>query len=897
MDLNQRKLNKNEWDSIEVPVSQEELAVLNLIVSGYDDVNISVNNNKSLLTFLKIEYNEKMEDFLYNKYFATRIDAIIKSYKAKYLHADVDPKITIRSADKIRLERNDEERLMANDIYEFVLISHMEAVIRYNDKDEKLFSFHYYSLHKLIRNSVLRVNRHIVSMANTVLSKFSENVRISTIVEQAVDVIERNGSLLKYNDMVLYDHQKEILTICKADNPKLVLYIAPTGTGKTLTPLALSQKHKIIFVCAARHVGLALARAAISVHKKVAFAFGCSSAADIRLHYFAAKVYTKNKRTGGIGKVDNSEGSEVEIMICDIKSYLPAMYYMKAFSTRIVLDENGLEYEVEDINNLITYWDEPTITMDYLEHDFHKIIRNNWKGNLIPNVVLSSATLPKQHEITETIANFSQRFFGSRIHSVVSHDCKKSIPIINKDGFVVLPHYLCDSYEESQQLVRHCEEHLTLLRYFDLDEVVKFITFVTKNSFIHPRFQFDRYFEQLSDVNMKSIKMYYLTVLRNIEPGAFEIINKHFKETRVPRIKSNMYTDSKGNKISSKKKPVSSNPGIYVTTCDAFTLTDGPTIFITDDVEKIAKFYIQQANIPACVMDDLMSKIEHNNVLNRQLGEIENNLDEISEKFEEGVMNAISSGGSNGVKGRNKSSKDIKMFNREESTDGSRNKKDNKDTSKSDAAKLKSEAETLRSMIKSATLNDTFVPNKFLHLAKWADGMLTSSVFTSNIEESIVSEIMALDEVDDLWKVLLMMGIGVFTNHKNIKYTEIMKKLADAQKLFMTIATSDYIYGTNYQFCHGYLSKDLNLTQEKIIQALGRVGRNNIQQDYTLRFRDDAQIMKLFTNETEKPEIRNMNILFNSNKVVWDGENYVPAPEDEDDVQDEEEEEEEEEDA
>jgi hypothetical protein len=52
----------------------------------------------------------------------------------------------------------------------------------------------------------------------------------------------------------------------------------------------------------------------------------------------------------------------------------------------------------------------------------------------------------------------------------------------------------------------------------------------------------------------------------------------------------------------------------------------------------------------------------------------------------------------------------------------------------------------------------------------------------------------------------------------------------------------------------------------------------------------------LFTSEADKPEIRNMNILFNSNKVVWDGENYVPAPEDEDDeeaVQDEEEEEEE----
>jgi hypothetical protein len=56
----------------------------------------------------------------------------------------------------------------------------------------------------------------------------------------------------------------------------------------------------------------------------------------------------------------------------------------------------------------------------------------------------------------------------------------------------------------------------------------------------------------------------------------------------------------------------------------------------------------------------------------------------------------------------------------------------------------------------------------------------------------------------------------------------------------------------------------LNLTQEKIIQAMGRVGRNNIQQTYTLRFRDNSQILKLFTDDTEKPEVVNMNKLLNS---------------------------------
>jgi hypothetical protein len=134
---------------------------------------------------------------------------------------------------------------------------------------------------------------------------------------------------------------------------------------------------------------------------------------------------------------------------------------------------------------------------------------------------------------------------------------------------------------------------------------------------------------------------------------------------------------------------------------------------------------------------------------------------------------------------------------------------------------------------------------------------------------------MSLSDVNDMWKILLMMGIGVFINHKNIRYTEIMKSLADEQKLYMIIASSDYIYGTNYQFCHAYLSKDLDLTQEKIIQAMGRIGRNNIQQTYTLRFRDDSQILKLFTSETDKPEIINMNLLFNSRKVIWQNNTYV----------------------
>ena len=113
-------------------------------------------------------------------------------------------------------------------------------------------------------------------------------------------------------------------------------------------------------MCAARHVGLSLAKYAISMQKKVAFAFGCNDAEDIRLHYYAAKDYTINKKSGGIGRVDNTVGDKVEIIISDIKSFIPAMYYMLAFNKK---------------ENSILYWDEPTITLDYDEHEFHSIIQ------------------------------------------------------------------------------------------------------------------------------------------------------------------------------------------------------------------------------------------------------------------------------------------------------------------------------------------------------------------------------------------------------------------------------------------------------------------------------------------------------------------------------------------
>jgi hypothetical protein len=902
MDLKQRKLSKSEWESIEIPVSKTEIEILQLIKNGYSNVNIKINKTDSLFTYLKIEYSMQIEEFLYAKYFADKIKFLVSKNNIEFIifgtkqqsdsaaiyYVNVAPIVRLNSGDQIRLSRLENLDDNNTNVYENVLYKNLEDMVTCKNSGNSLWMFHYYTLSKLLQNSVDKVNCHLLNIIKCFIHNWENDINLLHILQNSYTYIERNINLFKYSDMQLYDHQKELFTSIKSPQSKLILYIAPTGTGKTLSPLGISETHKVIFVCAARHVGLALARSAISINKKIAFAFGCSSAEDIRLHYFSAKVYTRDRKSGSIRKVDNSIGDKVEIIICDIRSYLPAMYYMLAFNSA---------------QNIVTYWDEPTITMDYESHDLHKIIKKNWKQNIIPNVVLSSATLPKLHELTHTISDFHEKFPDAIVHNIVSHDCRKTIPLIDNNGYVVMPHYFSSDYSVVENVVKNCEENLTLLRYFDLKESADFINYIEDNNYCKASSKFNRNFASVNDIDMKSIKIHYLKVLKNIMSDKWNIIYAYCNSIRIKRIQPNTTVDTKGNAIvksvsvgpgtsssSSSRSGISGQPlsrlnstptipitnssaientgsaGIYVTTNDAYTLTDGPTIFLATDLQKIAKFCIQQSNIPASVMNDINEKIVYNNQINEKINEFEAQLELEEEKISKKLE------GQSGDTGKGQSKQDKK-------NSKSKSKIANNLVNKTDdktIATLRESINTLKSMIKRASLNDLFIPNKLHHLEKWVKGINTTRSFTSDIDDSTIVAIMLLHDVEDSWKVLLLLGIGVFTEHKSIAYTEIMKKLADTQKLYLIIADSDYIYGTNYQFCHGYLSKDLVLTQEKIIQALGRIGRNNIQQEYSARFRDDSQIKMLFkkVDSDSKPEVINMNILFNCRNVIWNGANF-----------------------
>ena len=850
--IKQGRLTKSEWNNMEIPVSPDELTVIKLIRDSYHNVQLKMNRHSSIIGILKITPSPEMHAHLYQKYFEHLIRDMVKTFQlSPSFSCDASTneggdggkkngknKISeIKKVDAIRIKNN--ESAISNqskNIFENTILKICKLLLtkkaKWNkeiqaknvsdsddsDEDDDIdgcsWMSYYYALTMNLKNSIEHVNTHVVEFVKYLLDMFENDIDIVKFIQYAEIFVEKNHLCTKFKDMELYDHQKQIFTHANSLNPKLMLYIAPTGTGKTLTPIGLSEKHKIIFVCAARHVGLALAKSAISVQKRIAFAFGCKSVDDIRLHYFAAKEATRDWRTGGIRKVDNSIGDNVDIMICDIQSYLHAMFYMKAF---------------HPVENTILFWDEPTITMDCNAHEYHEIIHKNWKQNIIPNVVLSSATLPHEQELQTTIADFKSRFTNAEVVSIVSHDCSKSIPIISKEGCVQLPHTLFSKYADVLSSATHCEKHKTLLRYFGVGHVCEFILFVNRKQYYSSqRYSVERYFSSLDEITHISIKLYYLTLLKNItqkpEVDAWTHIYNHFKDC------DNLY-ESTG----------------YVTTSDAHTLTDGPTIFLTNDVEKIASFCLQTAKIPAQLIDDIMESIGHNNKLSEQIETIEKRIEDLLAEAEK--KSSFSSVAGDG-EGKDKKNKflDKKMDSGEIKT-------------------LNQKLQILNEQVKRTALHDLFIPNRPAHLEKWCkdkDAVQNKKIWSCDIQDSYVEKIMLL-HIESHWKILLLMGIGAITDHKNAAYNEIMKELAQDQKLFLIIASSDYIYGTNYQFCHGYIGRDLHdMTQEKTIQAMGRVGRNSIQQDYTIRFRDDGLIQTLFLPSTNKLEADNMNRLFSS---------------------------------
>jgi hypothetical protein len=405
-----------------------------------------------------------------------------------------------------------------------------------------------------------------------------------------------------------------------------------------------------------------------------------------------------------------------------------------------------------------------------------------------------------------------------------------------------------------KECVAYCAENKTLLRYFDFQEILRFIRYMhAHKEEMNSAYDAELYFSGgIGDITMNRVKTYYLDLLKHAVTArlfnALQLENKSLAFHKTTSEGGLERVSSKGapiHRTQSLGSPSKSTPspfdGVLLTTKDAHTLTDGPTIFLAENTEKIAAFFLQQAVIPPPILGKIRERIAQNRV-------IQEKIEILTKKMEDQVA---------------------ALANKEQNKGG--DAKDGKKSDKIDYTShstetIRAEIDQWRSQIGVTALDKKFVPNTEAHQSVWCHmtDASTRNAYAPTIPESAVYEVMELDVPDDM-KLLLLLGIGFFTNEQeaNARYLEIMKQMAQSQHLYLIVASSDYIYGTNYQFCHGFIGKDLqNMTQQKTIQAMGRIGRNHIQQTYTVRFRDDAMLAQLFQRPVENREAIIMGRLF-----------------------------------
>lgn len=813
--LQQTKLTKEEWGQLEQTIQNEnEVLILNMIRNGYNNVNETCQMHITLKNYLKLDSKFDCEIFcnlIKDKLVSINKKNILNiEKKIKQCEKPNNSKTKISNSDKIKLENS--FKLLKNSLneniieYKFLTEIQKFSKLLYKNKtvkDDKKCLLYFVNINILYREFKDIINERFANIVSEIINNNIENIDFCLIIKN-ISLFYEHNNIFDYKTSSLYQHQKDILNVFKKDekNPKFVFYCAPTSSGKTLTPIALSEKYKVIFICASKHIGLSLAKSSFNINRKIGFAFGCKNKDNIRLNYNAVNSYI----TTNYGKQipNHKDGTNVDLMICDVLSYESAMNYMSEF---------------HEINNLIFFWDEPTIGLDVQESHLHEVIRKNWNINIIPNIVFSCATLPKEQQVQDIINNAKMKFHNLEFTYIESVDQVSNIRLYDINGDIIIPHNHFDDYNKMLEFINY---HGTkYYKFYDCNECAKFLLFLDKD-YSHNYIQSN--FCLLQDVSTYKIKEVYISALLEIGRDNWKNVKDAYQRKKT--------------KYSNKE-----HVGIDLTTKNACTLTNGPTLFISDNVENVCKYLLMKASLDKNTLSGIEIKIDKNRKILKNLIQMKKDYEDKIECYKDcdNIMTNM-------------------RFPPE-------------------VIELNNKIEKSQNELLSLSLDNIYKPNTRSHYKKWLlEQELSyedSDIFSSSLSDEDIKEIVELYNIKTLYKLMMMMGIGVFSNNimkeeenKNIqednnKYIETMKGLAEQKSLYLIIANSDYIYGTNYQFSHCYLSKDMkNLTQEKIIQCIGRIGRQEKNKHFSFRFRTQEHIDTFYGVNQNSIEAENMNRLF-----------------------------------
>ena len=335
-------------------------------------------------------------------------------------------------------------------------------------------------------------------------------------------------------------------------------------------------------------------------------------------------------------------------------------------------------------------------------------------------------------------------------------------------------------------------------KYFPTNECASFIFNYCKSF----NFNLNEIFEK-DIIDNKIIKSTYLKIILNSDEEQFKLY-RNWKSHGEYEVGTNFVSDH------------------------AHGLKYGPSIYLTQDYMNVIKFSIHKSNIPKNSLTDIQKNIESNDRIQTRINELENTLTSLlNDKFGD--------------------KEDVKNNSRE-------------------IQKIQDDINRLHKKILPITLPYEYIPNTKSHFERFhSTDFHNSNAFSSSLDDDSNRLIMNLDiDPNSSWHFYWVLGYfwtrKIFDEQDYTIYQTQLKSWQNLDDFSLSLQTP-ITYSESIINSHCYLGKDIkNITHEKIIQSIGRVGRKSQNSVFTFRFRNKEHINKFF-DLSSGIETTNMNRL------------------------------------
>ena len=199
--------------NVEIPVSDQEKQILEVILEGYHNVNLRKNQTQSLLTFMKIEHTSEIEDHLYKQYFERDVQDMVKTYENALANLHFRSTVllkeekgrapVIKTRDLIRIQTMDQKiQDYKTRLFEFILLQFCRDILTSYTKKTSDYAFALYTLIQLKKSSISRLNKRVVLFVDEIIRVSSETFQIKDVLHQAQAFLLRHQ--LSCNQMALW---------------------------------------------------------------------------------------------------------------------------------------------------------------------------------------------------------------------------------------------------------------------------------------------------------------------------------------------------------------------------------------------------------------------------------------------------------------------------------------------------------------------------------------------------------------------------------------------------------------------------------------------------------------------------------------------------------------------